>query len=121
GVAVLTPAPDDYLRRYYPSVQRDLRRHGELSPGARTWMASRFEREAGAEDYGADFRFSQQFEEPWEAAKAVAEDPEALYGRFADWLRGFRGEGIYDVLAGWAERLCRERHLALDAGCGGGG
>jgi len=119
GVAVLHPDPGGYLRRYYGSVLRDVRRHGDLSPTARTWLARRYGREAGAEDYGADFRFSQQFEPPWAMARAMVREPEALYGEFAGWLRSVRGP--YEVLADWAAELPRERHLALDAGCGGGG
>src|SRR5688500_4192607 len=51
GAAVLVPDSDGYLRRYYHSVLRDIGRHGELSPEARTWLARRFSRGAGREDY----------------------------------------------------------------------
>src|SRR5689334_6023636 len=35
GVAVLTPDPEMYLRRYRDAVARDIGRHGEWSEGAR--------------------------------------------------------------------------------------
>jgi SAM-dependent methyltransferase len=120
GVAVLHPEPEGYLRRYHRAVARDLERHGSLSAEARLWLA-RFSGKADQEEYGADFRFSQQFEDPWDVARAMTEDPAALYGPFADWLRCVSGQSPYDVLAAWARELPGPRHLALDAGCGGGG
>lgn len=121
GVAVLHPRPEDYLGRFYHSVVRDVDRHGSLTPGARSWLTRRFSRDPRKEEYGADFRFSQQFEDPWDVACALNPDPERAYGGFAQWLRAGRGQGPYDLLAHWAGELPRERHLVLDAGCGGGG
>ena len=121
GVAVLHPDGPEYLRRYYPAVLRDLDRHGQVSPAGRAWLTRGFGGSAGAEDYGADFRFSQQFEDPWDVARAMAEQPGEVYGPFAEWLRGISGHGPYDVLAGWAVEWVRERHMVVDAGCGGGG
>lgn len=121
GVAVLYPRPEVYLRRYYHSVLRDIGRHGSLSAAARQWLTRRYAREAEREDYGADFRFSQQFEEPWDMAVAMTGNPSDLYGGFAGWLESIRGQGPYDVLAEWSAEYSRERHLVLDAGCGGGG
>jgi SAM-dependent methyltransferase len=118
GVAVLTPDPEDYLRRFYPSVLRDLKRYGALSGDAQRWLERRPGRNPGTEEYGADFRFSQQFERPADVAEAMTEDPQRLYGSF---LHSFGEAGPYDVLAAWAAELPGERHLALDAGCGGGG
>jgi SAM-dependent methyltransferase/uncharacterized protein YbaR (Trm112 family) len=121
GVAILHPQPEDYLGRFYPSVIRDLDRHGSLSPEARAWLTKRFSRDTRREEYGADFRFSQQFEAPWDVACAITPDPSRTYGPFADWLRTMKGQGPYDILADWAGELPTERHFALDAGCGGGG
>jgi SAM-dependent methyltransferase/uncharacterized protein YbaR (Trm112 family) len=121
GVAVLHPDPDDYLARFHHSVVRDIDRHGALSPGARAWLTRRFSRDPRREEYGADFRFSQQFEDPWDVACALSPDPEKTFGPFAQWLRSIRGQGPYDLLAQWAGELTTERHLVLDAGCGGGG
>jgi len=121
GVAILHPQPEDYLARFYASVIRDLDRHGSLSPAARAWLTKRFSRDPRREEYGADFRFSQQFEAPWDVARAMTPDPSRTYGAFADWLRSMKGQGPYDILAEWAAELPAERHFALDAGCGGGG
>ncbi len=121
GVALLVPKPDDYLRRYHRSITRDMDRHGEASPAARTWLARRYGRRLGKGDYGADFRFSQQFETPWSTAQALTDDPAALYGSFAEWLRVTDGQGPYDVLACWSRELANPRGLLLDAGSGGGG
>jgi len=121
GVAVLHPEPDDYLARFYHSVIRDLDRHGSLSVTARSWLTRRFSRDPRREEYGADFRFSQQFEDPWDVACALSADPEKTFGPFAQWLRSIRGQGPYDLLAKWAGEYAAERHLVLDAGCGGGG
>ncbi len=121
GVAILAPQPEEYLRRYGRCILRDIDRHGTLTPAARAWLGRRTGREAEAADYGADFRFSQQFEEPWDVAMAVAEPPSYLYGGFAEWLRSLSGDGPYDILADWATELTREQNLLLDAGCGGGG
>lgn len=120
GVAILVPAPDDYVRRYHRSLQRDLARHGALSPQGKAWLARRGGR-GDQDDYGADFRFSQQFEEPWDVARAMVEETEAVYGGFAQWLESVQGQNPYSVLAEWAERCVPQRSLALDAGCGGGG
>lgn len=121
GVAILHPQPEDYLGRFYPSVIRDLDRHGSLSAPARAWLTKKFSRDTRREEYGADFRFSQQFEAPWDVACAMTPDPSRTYGPFADWLRAMKGHGPYDILADWAGELPVERHFALDAGCGGGG
>jgi SAM-dependent methyltransferase len=121
GAAVLLPRPDNYLRRYQRAILRDIDRHGQFSPEGRFWLNRNFSKGAKQDDYGADFRFSQQFEDPWTMAQAMAEDPSALYGPFAAWLRSVSGQGPYDVLASWAGELARERRLFLDAGCGGGG
>ncbi|MCC2669479.1 MAG: SAM-dependent methyltransferase [Armatimonadetes bacterium] len=121
GVAILHPQPEDYLGRFYHSLIRDVDRHGWLSPEARAWLTRRFSKDRRREEYGADFRFSQQFEDPWEVARAMTPDPARAYGPFADWLRANRGQGPYDILAGWAAELPSDRHLVLDAGCGGGG
>lgn len=118
GVAVLMPDAVGYLRKYYRSVKRDLDRYGSLSATGRSWLERRCGREGGAEEYGADFRFSQQFERPADVAAAMVPEPERFYGRYLD---GFREAGPYEVLAQWAGELPGERHLALDAGCGGGG
>lgn len=120
GVAILDPDPGGYLQRYHNSVVRDIGRHGRLSDAARAWLAG-FAGKREAEEYGADFRFSQQFEAPWEVAQALCDAPDALYGAFAGWLRGPAAHGPADVLAGWARELVRPGGLALDAGCGGGG
>lgn len=119
GAAILTPQPEDYLRRFYHSVTRDLNRYGNLSAAARTWLERRCGRNPGTEEYGADFRFSQQFERTADVAGAMRPDAETFYGPFHSWFSD--APGPYDVLAGWAGELSRERHLALDAGCGGGG
>lgn len=121
GAAVLVPDPDEYLRRYQRPVLRDLDRHGCLSPEARSWVARRYGGGRSSDDYGADFRFSQQFEDPWSVAKAMAASPGELYGPFAEWLQAVSGHGPYDVLADWGIELAEERRLALDAGCGCGG
>lgn len=121
GVAILVPDPGLYVRTYRGALLRDLDRHGTLSPGARAWLSRRGKPPGGEEDYGADFRFSQQFEDPWTIARAMADPPADLYGPFAGWLEQASGHGPYDVLAGWARELAREPHLLLDAGCGGGG
>ncbi|MFN3648737.1 MAG: class I SAM-dependent methyltransferase [Armatimonadota bacterium] len=120
GVAVLHPDPDDYLRRYGRAVLRDLDRHGSAPPEVRRWLVRRTGREAEQDDYGADFRYSQQFEGPYAVAGAMLEQPEALYGPYAEWLRQIEGQGPYDVLAGWGREAAR-RGFLLDAGCGGGG
>lgn len=119
GVAILTPDPDGYLRRFYRSVQRDLGRYGNLSETARTWLERRFGGDGGTEEYGADFRFSQQFERTADVAAGMRQDAGGFYGAFARWFA--EAPGPYDVLAEWARERSRERHLALDAGCGGGG
>lgn len=121
GAAILTPRPIDYLRRHAEAVRRDLARYGFLSHEAQRWLDRRLAASRGSEDYGADFRFSQQFEEPWEIACALASEPDALYGGFAAWLRSVRGQGPYDLLARWARERCQNRGLALDIGSGGGG
>lgn len=121
GVALLTPQPEEYVRKYGRAILRDVERHGSLSTSARSWLTRHTGREQEAADYGADFRFSQQFEDPWEIAKAISDPPGYLYGPFAEWLRGISGDGPYDILADWAMELPRERNLLLDAGCGGGG
>jgi SAM-dependent methyltransferase len=120
GVAILYPRPEEYLRRYHDAIVRDLDRHGSLSSQARSWLG-RFAGGKAQENYGADFRFSQQFEDPWSVARAMTDKPADLYGPFADWLQAVGGQGPYEVLAGWAADLTREKHLVLDAGCGGGG
>ncbi len=120
GVAILVPGPEDYVRKYYGAMQRDLGRHGWLSAAGRNWLSRRGGR-PGQEDYGADFRFSQQFEDPWDVALAMTDQPEAIYGEFAGWLERLRGVNPYNVLAEWSGRLPAQRNLALDAGCGGGG
>jgi SAM-dependent methyltransferase len=119
GEAVLTPQPGDYLRKYYRSVTRDLDRYGRISQEARIWLDRRFGRDPGSEEYGADFRFSQQFEHPWDVARAMTKDPGELYGTFGEWLKGV--ETPYDVLAAWTLGSSRGQGLALDSGCGGGG
>jgi SAM-dependent methyltransferase/uncharacterized protein YbaR (Trm112 family) len=121
GVGFLVPDPFGYLRRYHASVVRDLDRHGELSEAGRSWLQKRKGRVAGKDDYGADFRFSQQFEEPAVVARALNPEAEALYGGFLKWLEEAAGHGPYDVLAEWAGEHVKQRRLALDAGCGGGG
>jgi SAM-dependent methyltransferase/uncharacterized protein YbaR (Trm112 family) len=121
GVAVLAPLPQEYLRRYHGAITRDLRRHGALSPEASHWLARQGRARTEQDDYGADFRFSQQFEDPWDVAQAMTGDPTALYGPFAEWLRQTAGQGPYDVLAAWAREYCPDGRLVLDAGCGGGG
>lgn len=118
GVAVLYPDPEEYVRRYHDSIRRDVDRHGELSPEGDQWLRRR--RGSGREDYGADFRFTQQFETPWNVAGIMSNEPAALYGPFAAWLEQVSGQGPYEVLAGWARELS-SRHLVLDTGCGGGG
>lgn len=121
GVAILVPKPDAYLRSYHRSVTRDLERHGNASPALKTWLARRYGRRVAKGDYGADFRFSQQFETPWSAAQAMVGDPGSLYGPFAEWLRSVEGQDPYAVLATWSRELSKLRGLLLDAGCGGGG
>lgn len=120
GVGVLYPDPDDYVRRYGRSVLRDLDRHGTLSSDGRRWLARRTGREAEQDDYGADFRYSQQFEGPAAVAEVMAKRPEELYGPFAEWLRRIDRDGPYEVLARWGRETVR-RGFLLDAGCGGGG
>lgn len=120
GVALLVPRPDRYVRRYHDALRRDLARHGELSPAVDAWLARRG-RDSHQKDYGADFRFSQQFEEPADVARALTPEPDALYGGYAGWLRSLRGVNPYNVLSAWAGSLAPGRALALDAGCGGGG
>jgi SAM-dependent methyltransferase len=120
GVAFLVPDPGRYLKRYHASLLRDLGRHGELSDAASAWLNQRKGRLAGKDDYGADFRFSQQFEEPAVVARALNPEADALYGGFLRWLEEAAGHGPYDVLAEWAGEV-PHRRLALDAGCGGGG
>lgn len=121
GVAVLTPDPDAYLRRYRDAVARDIGRHGDWSEGARNWFNQRTRKEKVQEDYGADFRYSQQFEDPWSVARAMVDEPDSTYGEFAAWLRAIQGQNPYDVLANWARERVTERRFLLDAGCGGGG
>ena len=119
GVAVLFPDPEAYFRRFFHPVVRDLERHGDLSPTGWTWLRRRFGKDGGREEYGADFRFSQQFEHPAEVAAAVRRDAERFYGPFLPWLRETRNP--YEILAGWAAELPPPRGLAVDAGCGVGG
>jgi SAM-dependent methyltransferase/uncharacterized protein YbaR (Trm112 family) len=121
GVAILTPRPRDYIRDYYRSLLRDLGRHGRLSARARLWLTTRAGARPGDKDYGADFRFSQQFETPAAVAEAMAGARGELYGPFGRWLAEAAAESPYDVLAGWAAELPRRRGLLLDAGCGAGG
>src|SRR5438105_1044127 len=66
GVALLVPDPENYLRRYYDALRRDLSRHGNVSRDADRWLRQYTGRDAGRDDYGADFRFTQQFEAPWD-------------------------------------------------------
>lgn len=120
GVAVLVPEPEAYVRRYHRAIRRDLQRHGCLSVDAKNWLGRR-SGAADQDDYGADFRFSQQFEQPWNLARTFTSNPSELYGPFAEWLQTTQGHGPYDVLAEWAGSLRGARHLLLDAGCGGGG
>jgi SAM-dependent methyltransferase len=117
GVAILWPRPQDYIAKYHRSLTRDLERYGSPSPAARQWL-KRQRRALRTEEYGADFRFSQQFEAPGEVARAMREDADAFYGAFAEWVR--TAPTPYDTLAGWA-RAAPRRQLVLDAGCGGGG
>lgn len=119
GVAILVPDPEEYVRRYRRSLDRDLERHGELSPAARRWLRRR--RARGSEDYGADFRFSQQFEEPWPVAEAMWSPAGRNYGGFGSWLQSGGGESPYALLARWSNELADRALPALDAGCGGGG
>ncbi len=120
GVAVLFPDPEAYFRRFYHPVVRDLERHGDLSPTGWTWLRRRFSRDGGREEYGADFRFSQQFERPADVVRAMrGEDAESFYGGLGEWLKTIRGP--YEVLAGWAAELPSPRGLVVDAGCGVGG
>ncbi len=121
GAAILVPRPEAYLRRYRKAVRRDLDRHGRLSADARVWLDRMTAGRSAEEDYGADFRFSQQFEEPGNVARALAGEPEALYGSFARWVESINGQGPYDVLAGWARAEARPGRLLLDAGSGVGG
>jgi len=121
GVALLVPRPEEYLRKHQDAILRDIDRHAALPPAARSWLTRRYGGARRQEEYGADFRYSQQFEDPWAVAQAMTENPEALYGPFAGWLRQASGAGPYDVLSDWAQELVPQRHLALDAGCGGGG
>ncbi|MBM3458463.1 MAG: class I SAM-dependent methyltransferase [Armatimonadetes bacterium] len=121
GVAILVPQPEDYLRKYYFCLRRDLARHGVLSSRADQWLSRHQPRTPKREDYGADFRFSQQFEEAADVAEAMGDGTASLYGGFGEWLRRTRGENPYSVLAGWARDWCRDRGLALDAGCSAGG
>lgn len=121
GVAILVPRPAEYVRRHHEALLRDLQRHGSPSPALLAWLRSAAARGEGGQDYGADFRFSQQFETPWQTAQALTGDPYALYGCFAEWLRSIEGQSPYDVLARWAGELPEPRGLLLDAGCGVGG
>ena len=121
GVAILAPDPDGYVRRYHDALVRDIKRHGTLSDAARRWLSKRARSSVKKDDYGADFRFSQQFEAPHYVAGAMTTDPDALYGKFAAWLESIHDESPYDVLGAWAANRVRLRRLALDAGCGGGG
>lgn len=121
GVAILTPHPDDYLRRYYHSLRRDLARYGALSDSADVWLTRYHTPHRRKQDYGADFRFSQQFEDAWDVARAAADDPPTLYGPFAEWLAQVRGQSPYAVLSRWAAQQTAPRRLALDTGCGAGG
>ncbi len=117
GVAILHPDGLRYVRRYGVCLRRDLDRHGELSEAAAAWL----KRHAGrsADDYGADFRYSQQFETPAAVARAMSDSPGEFYGGFVQWLDDVAGP--YDVLAGWAARLQPRPSIAVDAGCGCGG
>ncbi len=119
GVAILVPQPEDYLRRYHKALCRDLKRHGDLSTAGWKWLES--QGPAGSEEYGADFRFSQQFEKPGHIAQAISDDPPALYGPFLDWLTAAGAENPYDVLAEWSRRLPTRRGLALDTASSVGG
>jgi SAM-dependent methyltransferase len=125
GVAVLVPEPDDYLRRHHNALHRDLSRHGRLSPEVERWLCAHAGAKAGKDDYGADFRFSQQFERPALVAEAMTEGrgggPSELYGPFLDWLREHASETPYDVIARWANDGTRSHRLLLDIGCGAGG
>lgn len=119
GVAVLIPDPDAYCRRHRQALLRDLERHGSLSPEARVWLTNAADPEAEQAEYGADFRYSQQFETPAQVARALAADPAALYGGFAEWLTSV--EGPYELLARWTREHLSQRAVAVDAGCGAGG
>src|SRR5579862_9284666 len=116
GVAILAPRPAEYVARYREAIRRDVQRHGRLSPEGAAWLGRAGSRLVESADYGADFRFSQQFERPLDVARAMTDDLDAAYGPFADWLRAVDGRGPYDVLAGWARELVAERGLAVDAG-----
>lgn len=117
GVALLWPKPAEYVARYRTALLRDLERYGCPSPAALGWLRRR-RPAARVEEYGADFRYSQQFERPWDVAQAMRPDAERFYGAFGAWIR--EAQSPYDILAGWARRADR-RGLLLDAGCGGGG
>lgn len=119
GVAVLPPDPAGYLRRHRSSLERDLAQHGEFSEAVRRYLRRAWP--AGDEDYGADFRFSQQFEEPVEVAAAMESEGGPGYGAFAGWLKQVEGNDPYSILTAWRRELAPPGGFLLDAGCGGGG
>jgi SAM-dependent methyltransferase len=121
GVAILDPEPMQYLRRYQGALCRDIERHGSLSEAAWRWLRQQDRPDVPHDDYGADFRFSQQFLEPWQVAQLLRPDAEVFYGGFGRWLRETLQAGPYALLSRWAGELAVNRGLALDAGCGGGG
>jgi SAM-dependent methyltransferase/uncharacterized protein YbaR (Trm112 family) len=121
GVAILVAKPEEYLRRYHRSLLRDLDRHGAMPVETRSWLVRRYSGARDQQDYGADFRYSQQFEEAADIARAMVPDAGALYGGFVEWLERVAGAGPYEVLGGWARELLRGPQLLLDAGCGCGG